>query len=262
MKTSQLAQRIWKVVCCSDVCNDANIFEGRFEPAKKCDRKKWEKLKAQFLVQGHRDKVKFQLIHIVSVPNQHTTKMLVGVTAIVGIRLVWTEVIPIYKSWQRKWNKHIFNLPERSSNWNLVNCWNWSKSSTDMVKEFIIEIEHSRRIRKRNLQWAGVFLLLQCSKSLLDNSSLKCALCMRGRISMCWKEKYSDLCKTPKKNVMYKDGKVNQLLFAGVQIENKKTFVKLTQTYTSKLENYLMTQYMVHMNHFVPNLFVSSSKPC
>ena len=103
----------WKIVCRSEVPDDANILNGRFVLAIKdegTDREIW---KARFIVQGHRDRFKKSLVHDISVARQYAIKMLVGIASIFGFRLFSSDVIQSYIQSAEELSRDIFLNPPK-----------------------------------------------------------------------------------------------------------------------------------------------------
>ena len=86
----------WKIVCKSEVPENANILGGRFVLAIKDEETNDEVWKARFVVQGYRDKLKTSLVHDTATPRQHSTRLLIGLAAICRFRLFSTDVTQAY----------------------------------------------------------------------------------------------------------------------------------------------------------------------
>ena len=103
-----IKRKTWKIVCRSEVPDDANILGGRFVLAIKDEGTNREIWKARFIVQGHLDGLKNWLVHNISVIRQHAIKMLVGIAAIFGFQLFSTDVTQAYLQSAEKLQRYIF----------------------------------------------------------------------------------------------------------------------------------------------------------
>jgi hypothetical protein len=73
-----------------------NIMGGRFVLTIKDSGTSKEIYKARYVVQGFRDKKKNSLIHDASTQKQQSTKLLIGLAAIFGLRIFSTGVTQAY----------------------------------------------------------------------------------------------------------------------------------------------------------------------
>ena len=71
----------WKVVKRSAIPKGANVIGGRFVLSLKNAKTHEEKAKARYVAGGHRDKDKFQLVHISTTIRQSSTKIIVSMAA-------------------------------------------------------------------------------------------------------------------------------------------------------------------------------------
>ena len=86
----------WKVVCQSEVPDDANIRGGRFVLAIKNPDTDEEIYKARFVVQGHKDKEKDFLIHDSPTISTAYIRILIAIAGIFGFRIWSTDIIQAY----------------------------------------------------------------------------------------------------------------------------------------------------------------------
>lgn len=86
----------WKVVCKEEVVENAKIVNGRSFLAIKGERTKNEIWKAQFVVRGHKDKIKQSLPHYIPVARHHSIKLLVGLASKIGFRIFSSDVTQAY----------------------------------------------------------------------------------------------------------------------------------------------------------------------
>lgn len=90
----------------SKVPQEVNTLTGRFVLTIKDERNKNEVWKARFVVQGHKNKYKDQMIYFFA--RQHTTKLLVGFDAIFGFRIFSTDVTQVYTQSRESLQREIF----------------------------------------------------------------------------------------------------------------------------------------------------------
>ena len=86
----------WKVVCRSEVPDDANILGGRFVLAIKNPDTDEVIYKARFVVQGHKDKDKDLLIHDSPTISVSSIRILIAIAGIFGFRIWSTYIIQAY----------------------------------------------------------------------------------------------------------------------------------------------------------------------
>ena len=84
------ANGTYEVVFKEDVPSDANILGGRFVLSIKNKNTKEEVAKARFVVQGHRDKDKNQLVHTSTNLRHHSIRLLTALAAVFGLR-IWSQ---------------------------------------------------------------------------------------------------------------------------------------------------------------------------
>lgn len=86
----------WKIVFICEIPNDANILKETFVLVVTEPSLKREIYKALSVVQEHQDFAKTSLIHDIYVARQQSTRMFVGLAAIFGFRIFFTDVSQAY----------------------------------------------------------------------------------------------------------------------------------------------------------------------
>jgi Reverse transcriptase (RNA-dependent DNA polymerase) len=85
-----IARNTWKIVCKQDVRDSANILGGRFILTIKDVNTGNEFFKARYVVQGHKDREKAQLVHNSTTLMQSSTKLILSFAALFRFR-VWNQ---------------------------------------------------------------------------------------------------------------------------------------------------------------------------
>lgn len=108
-------QKPWKVSCSSDVPKSTNGLGGRFLALKDhgTDKKIW---KARVVVFASKDIKKECLVHEISAASQRSMKTPLGISAIIGFRIFWTDVTQAYLQSTETLNcKCLLNLAKNSN---------------------------------------------------------------------------------------------------------------------------------------------------
>jgi Reverse transcriptase (RNA-dependent DNA polymerase) len=86
----------WKVVLKDEMPENPNIMGGPLVLTIKDSGTSKEIHKARYVVQGFRDKNKTSLVHDASISKQQSTKLLIGLAAIISSRIFSTDFTQVY----------------------------------------------------------------------------------------------------------------------------------------------------------------------
>ena len=231
-----------KIVCKSEAPKNANILGGRFFLAIKDEGTNEEVWKAQFVVQGYRDKLKTSLVHDTATPRQHSTRVLIGLAAICGFRLFSTDVTQAYLQSTENLMREVYIKPTGEFELNqdkllklikplygLADSGDyWGRTISNHIKQDLNMTETTGD---------GAFFF-KCIRGKLDGM---CITYVDDALQAGTKE-YSALAHKTKEKFKCKGRAYDKFNFVGVQVEKHDTEYRIYQTsYIRKTEKLIST---------------------
>lgn len=102
---------VFKTVCRGDIPRVANVLGGRFAHSIKNKDTKYDKYKARYIVQGHKDREKYKLVHTSTNLRQSSIRLITALTSVYDFEVWMQHVTQAYLQSADKLLRDIYIRP-------------------------------------------------------------------------------------------------------------------------------------------------------